>query len=144
MLEELILFIMIHPILSISWVTLLVFVIAINLDNYAYKVKVISRREAIELINKGNSIIVDTRNSYCFHQGHLTNSINLTAHEIKNGEINMLGNHKTNLIIVVCDNGITSKEAAKKLKKSGFNNVVVLKEGIDGWNSVHLPLVCKK
>lgn len=141
MLQEIMPFVSKHPILSLAWIALLVAVIVITFSSRFSKVKEASRGEATRLINKEDAVVVDTRSRDDFHKGHLANAINLTASEIKSGNLGDLEKHKAQPIIVACANGTASREPAENLNKSGFDNVVILKEGIAGWNGENLPLV---
>jgi len=141
MLQEIIPFVSKHTILSLAWIALLVAVIVITFNSRFSEVKEISRGEATRLINKEDAVVVDTRSRDDFRKGHLANAINLTASEIKSGNLGDLEKHKAQQIIVACANGTASREPAENLNKSGFDNVVILKEGIAGWNGKNLPLV---
>ncbi|NIG62884.1 MAG: rhodanese-like domain-containing protein [Serratia symbiotica] len=141
MLQEIMPFVSKHPILSLAWIALLVMVIVITFNSSFSKVKEISCSEATRLINKEDAVVVDTRSRDDFRKGHLTNAINLTASEIKSGNLGDLEKQKAQPIIVACANGTASREAADNLNKSDFNNVMILKEGIAGWNGKNLPLV---
>lgn len=141
MLQAIMLFVSKHPMLSLAWSALLVAVLVMIFNSRFPKVKEVSRGEATRLINKEDAVVVDTRNRDDFYNGHLANAINLTASEIKSGNLGDLEKHKAQPIIVACDNGRTSREAAENLNQSGFNNVVMLKEGIAGWIGENLPLV---
>lgn len=140
MLQEIMQFVSRNPILSLSWVALFVAVIVMTLKSRFSNVKEISRGEATLLINKENAIVVDTRNRDDFRKGHLVNAINLAASEIKNGSYGELEKHKTQPVIVVCANGLTSREPATHLIKAGFAQVYTLKDGIAGWSGENLPL----
>ncbi len=141
MMQKITLFVSKHPILVLAWIALLITVIVITLQSKFSRVKEISRIEAMRLLTKESGMIVDTRSFNDFSKGHLANAINLTANEIKIGNLKNLEKHKSHPIIVACANGTASREAARSLSRSGFCNVVILKEGISGWNSENLPLV---
>ncbi|MGG2143561.1 rhodanese-like domain-containing protein [Symbiopectobacterium sp. RP] len=139
--QEIISFVSRHPIMSIAWVALLVAVIVITVKSKLSKVKEISRGEAIQLINKEEAVIVDLRNRDDFRRGHIANAINLLPNDIKNGSLGELEKHKAHPVIVVCVNGISSRESADNLLKAGFERVSVLKDGLSGWSGENLPLV---
>lgn len=46
-------------------------------------------------------------------------------------------------IILFCQNGERSSLAAESIKKLGYSNVSILKDGINGWKEEGLPLVKK-
>lgn len=141
MLQEITLFVSKHSLLSLSWIALFITVIGITLNNCFSKVKEISRTEAVRLINKENAIVVDTRSRDDFLKGHLANAINLTVSEIKSGNLGDLEKHKTKPIILVCANDMASREPAENLNKFDFDNIMKMKEGIEGWIGANLPLV---
>ena len=44
-------------------------------------------------------------------------------------------------MVLVCKTGQSAGDAAKRLKKAGFEQVYVLDGGIGGWQQADLPLV---
>ncbi|MEC5320918.1 rhodanese-like domain-containing protein [Brenneria populi subsp. brevivirga] len=139
--QEIMPFISKHPILSVAWVALFVVVIVLTVKSKLSKVKEVVRGEAIRLINKEDAVIVDIRNRDDYRRGHIANAFNLLPNEIKNGSVGELEKHKTQPVIVVCANGISSRDAANDLLKAGFERVLVLKDGLTGWSGENLPLV---
>lgn len=133
-----------HTYLSLAWVGLFVAVIFMTVKFRFSKVKDLSRTQATNLINREQAIVVDTRSRDEFRRGHIIDSINLLASEIKNGNIGELAKHKANPVIITCANGTTSRASAENLYKLGFARVYSLKEGIAGWNDENLPLVRSK
>ncbi|ATA26156.1 rhodanese-like domain-containing protein [Brenneria goodwinii] len=139
--QEIIPFISKHPILSVAWVALLVIVIVLTVKSKFSKVKEVVRGEAIQLINKEDAVIVDIRNRDDYRRGHIANAFNLLPNDIKNGSVGELEKHKAQPVIVVCANGMSSREAAANLLNAGFERVMVLKDGLAGWSGENLPLV---
>ncbi|QTF06663.1 rhodanese-like domain-containing protein [Brenneria izadpanahii] len=139
--QEIIPFISKHPILSVAWVALLVIVIVLTVKSKFSKVKEVVRGEAIQLINKEDAVIVDIRNRDDYRRGHIANAFNLLPNDIKNGSVGELEKHKAQPVIVVCANGMSSRDAAADLLKAGFERVLVLKDGLAGWSGENLPLV---
>ncbi|PWC19717.1 rhodanese-like domain-containing protein [Brenneria corticis] len=139
--QEIMPFISKHPILSVAWVALLVAVIVLTVKSKFSKVKDVARGEAIQLINKEDAVIVDIRNRDDYRRGHIANAFNLLPTDIKNGSVGELEKHKAQPVIVVCANGLSSREAAGNLLKAGFERVLVLKDGLAGWSGENLPLV---
>ncbi|WP_127959191.1 rhodanese-like domain-containing protein [Serratia microhaemolytica] len=140
MLQEIIQFVGRHPILSLSWVALLLAVIVMTFKSRFSKVKEITRAEATRLINKEDAVVVDLRSRDDFRKGHIIGAINLTASEIKAGSLGELEKHKAQPVIVVCAHGTTSRPPAESLSQNGFGQVYILKEGISGWSGENLPL----
>ncbi|MEN3753143.1 rhodanese-like domain-containing protein [Mangrovibacter yixingensis] len=139
--QEIMQFVSRHPVLSIAWVGLLLAVLVTTFKGLASKVKVISRGQATQLINKEDALVVDVRQRDDFRKGHIANAINVLPNEIKAGNVGELEKHKNKPIIVVDANGMSSQELAGALSKAGFEHVTVLKEGIAGWSGENLPLV---
>lgn len=139
--QEIIPFISKHYILSVAWVVLLVAVIVLTVKSKLSKVKEVVRGEAIQLINKEDAVIVDIRNRDDYRRGHIANAFNLLPKDIKSGSVGELEKHKAQPVIVVCANGLTSRDAANDLLKAGFERVMVLKDGLTGWSGENLPLV---
>lgn len=139
--QEIMQFVGRHPILSLAWVGLLAAVLFMTFKGLTSKVKVITSGEATRLINKEDAVVVvDIRQRDDFRKGHIANSLNVLPTEIKSGNFGELGKHQAKLIIVVCENGVSSQESAALLHKAGFEQVALLKEGIAGWSGDNLPL----
>lgn len=130
-----------HSILSLVWVILLSAIIFTTVQIRFSKVREIARYEAIKLINKEYAVIVDLRNRDDYCKGHIANSLNLTAADIKFGNMGELEKAKRKPVIVVCTRGTLSRTPAQNLIEAGFKRVYVLKEGILGWKGENLPLV---
>ncbi|MCV9879053.1 rhodanese-like domain-containing protein [Brenneria izbisi] len=139
--QEIMSFISRNPILSVAWVALLIAVIVLTVKSKLSKVKDVVRGEAIQLINKEDAVVVDIRNRDDYRRGHIANAFNLLPNDIKNGSVGELEKHKSQPVIVVCANGLSSRDAANNLLKAGFERVVVLKDGLAGWSGENLPLV---
>lgn len=131
-----------HPILSMSWIVLLIMVVYLTLKTKLSKVKIITNGQAIQLINNENAIIVDVRSNDDFKRGHITNSYNILPIDIQNGSIKTIEKFKESPIIVVTDLGAALKSGGN-LINAGFTNVYTLNDGITGWNNENLPLVRK-
>lgn len=84
----------------------------------------ISMDEAVSMMaQETDYIILDVRRSDEFALGHIPNAINVANESIGTSEISELPN-KDQLIMVYCRSGRRSKEAAEKLVKLGYTNIV--------------------
>ncbi|MBE6645989.1 MAG: rhodanese-like domain-containing protein [Ruminococcaceae bacterium] len=84
----------------------------------------ISMDEAVSLMkSEENYIILDVRRPDEYAEGHIPGAINVPNEEIGAAEITELPD-KSQLILVYCRSGRRSKEAAEKLVKLGYTNVV--------------------
>ena len=80
--------------------------------------------EAVTMMAQETSyIILDVRRPDEFAAGHIPNAINVPNETIGTAEISELPN-KDQLIMVYCRSGRRSKEAAEKLVKLGYTNIV--------------------
>ena len=94
--------------------------------------KSISMSEAEEMMkNEKDYIILDVRTAEEYKEGHIPNAINVANETIGEDEISELPN-KDQLIMVYCRSGRRSKQAASKLVKLGYSNIVEI-GGIIDW-----------
>ncbi len=93
----------------------------------------ISMDEAVEMMrDEKDYIILDVRRADEFAKGHIPGAINVANEDIGTAEIAELPD-KSQLILVYCRSGRRSKEAAEKLVKLGYTNIVEF-GGILDWN----------
>lgn len=84
----------------------------------------ISMEEAVAMMkDEKNYIILDVRRPDEYSEGHIPGAINLPNEDIGTAEIPELPD-KAQLILVYCRSGRRSKEAAEKLVKLGYTNIV--------------------
>ena len=78
---------------------------------------------ATMMARETNYIILDVRRPDEYAAGHIPNAINVANETIGTAEIPELPD-KDQLIMVYCRSGRRSKEAAEKLVKLGYTNIV--------------------
>lgn len=84
----------------------------------------ISMDQAVAMMEKESGyIILDVRRPDEFVAGHIPGAVNVPNESIGKDEIVELPN-KGQLILVYCRSGRRSKEAAEKLVKLGYTNIV--------------------
>ena len=84
----------------------------------------ISIDEAVAMMaQESDYIILDVRRADEFAAGHIPNAINVANEDIGTDEIAEIPD-KDQLIMVYCRSGRRSKEAADKLVKLGYTNIV--------------------
>ena len=84
----------------------------------------ITMDEAVTMMKEESGyIILDVRRPDEFTDGHIPNAINVPNESIGTSDIPELPN-KDQLIMVYCRSGRRSKEAAEKLTKLGYTNIV--------------------
>lgn len=101
-----------------------------NSTNNTYRQ--ISMDEAVAMMaEESGYIILDVRTPSEFAEKHIPNAINIPNENIGTDEISQLPD-KDQLIMVYCRSGRRSKEAAEKLVKLGYTNIVEF-GGIIDW-----------
>ena len=84
----------------------------------------ISMDEAVSMMERESGyIILDVRRPDEYAAGHIPNAINVANESIGTDEIPELPD-RDQLILVYCRSGRRSKEAAEKLTKLGYTNIV--------------------
>ena len=93
-------------------------------DNQPNTYRQISMDEAVAMMTeKTGYIILDVRRADEFAAGHIPGAINVANESIGTDEIPELPD-KNQLIMVYCRSGRRSKEAAEKLVKLDYTNIV--------------------
>ena len=133
---EIINFLIKHYYLSIPLLTVIILLILSNAKKGGKK---ISCQTLISMSNQDKALIIDIRDSESFKTGHITASKNIPSNELSR-RINEITD-KDKFIILVCDMGSMSPNAGEALKKEGFENVCLLKGGINQWRIDNLPLI---
>ncbi len=104
--------------------------------------KRLSAVEAVRLINDREPVVVDLRAAADFKKGHLMNAINIPAQKIESRS-SELGKDKSRPVILYCALGGSSREAAVKLRKLGYQEVYPMRGGMNGWLQSNLPITAK-
>lgn len=83
-----------------------------------------------ELKGNRNYVLIDVREPGEVKQGYIPGAINIPLSEMKQrvGEI-----QKSDCVYLYCRSGMRSKQAARILKKNGFNELSHLQGGIISW-----------
>lgn len=93
---------------------------------------------AIQLINRRDAIIVDVREPDEFKSGRIPNARNVPLAKVIDGAKG-LEKLKAKPILVVCQTGSRSGQAAGSLQKQGFADVVTLSGGMNAWQQANMP-----
>ncbi|NYZ61374.1 rhodanese-like domain-containing protein [Luteimonas deserti] len=138
--EELLAFLGRNQMLSLILAVLTVAIIYNEIARLFRGFKALRPAELTVLMNRENALVVDLRPSADFGKGHIPGSKNVQMSQF-DPESKQLGAAKALPVVLVCKTGSTAGDAAKRLKKAGFENVSVLDGGIGGWQQADLPLV---
>ena len=129
-----------HPMLSVAWVVLFVALIVTMIKSALSGVKNITHQDLVLKVNRENAKVVDVRSKDEFKKGHIVDALNVPLADIKNNQLAVLEKFKSSPIILVCNTGMTSGQAAQLLAKQGFENLANLKGGMNEWQSANLPV----
>jgi rhodanese-related sulfurtransferase len=99
----------------------------------------ISTLQATLLINQQNALVLDVRDAAAYEKGHLLNARHFAMGELaaRSAEIEK---YKARPVIVVCESGNRSGQAAAALRKQGFGQVFSLSGGMEAWKQAGLPV----
>lgn len=91
------------------------------------------------LVNRENALVVDLRPIAEFEKGHIPGAKNVQVSQF-DPENRQLAAARALPVVLVCKAGQASGDAAKRLRKAGFERVFVLDGGIGAWQQAGLPL----
>ena len=101
-------------------------------DQNNEEIRYVSMNEIISIMEENeNYIILDVRTIEEYDEGHIPNAICIPNETIDEDVINKLPS-KDQLILIYCRSGNRSKQAANKLKKLGYTNLIEF-GGIIDW-----------
>lgn len=83
-----------------------------------------------ENINLNEYLILDVRSRREFKETHLNGAINIPLSELKKN-VNKYLQNKNRKILVCCEYGVRSKQAAEILENLGYTQVYNLKGGLE-------------
>jgi rhodanese-related sulfurtransferase len=90
-----------------------------------------------QMAKEENFILLDVRTMEEYHDGHIPGAINIANESIGKEEILQLPD-KNQRIYVYCRSGNRSKQAAKKLVKLGYTNIIEIGGIIDYHGDVEI------
>ena len=100
--------------------------------------KTISPTELHELMQRQQITVVDVNSPQSWLKAHVPKAINLDPAHFTDSE---LAPDKHLSIVFYCSNPLCRKapNAAKRAKRMGYSNVLVMSAGISGWLTAKLP-----
>lgn len=98
--------------------------------------KQIDYPEALELLAKGNVVVLDVRDQESFEKERIPGAIHLTMPGLQDF---VETTSTSQPILVYCYHGITSQSVAEHLFEQGFLEVYSLIGGFEKWSSNHQP-----
>ena len=137
--EELWAFLGRNPMLALALAGITVAIVYTELARVFRGFKGLRPAELTALINREDALVVDLRPAGEFEKGHIPGSKNVQMAQF-DPENKALAKAKSLPVVAVCKAGMTAVDAAKRLRKAGFEKVYVLEGGIGAWQQADLPL----
>jgi len=137
--EELSAFLGRNPMLALALAGITVAIVYTELARVFRGFKGLRPAELTALINREDALVVDLRPAGEFEKGHIPGSKNVQMAQF-DPENKALAKAKSLPVVAVCKAGVTATDAAKRLRKAGFEKVYVLEGGIGAWQQADLPL----
>lgn len=91
------------------------------------------------MMNHEDPVMLDVRTQDEYTQGHISGSKNIPLGLI-DARISDIQDRKSSPIILVCQSGNRSMQAARSLKKHGFEKIFNLSGGMHSWQQANLPV----
>jgi len=129
-----------HQFLSLALVGLTLAILYTEIARLFRGYKALRPAALTALINRDNALVIDLSPVVDFEKGHIPGSRNVLPSQF-DPENPSLAKAKALPVVVVCRSGQASADAAKRLKKAGFEHVYWLDGGIAAWQQADLPLV---
>ena len=99
----------------------------------------LSVMEAVKKMNQDDSLMLDVRSESEFADGHILNATNIPV-ALLSSRINEIKEHASHPVVLVCQSGNRSIQAASTLKKQGFTELYNLEGGMMAWKNANLPV----
>ena len=114
-----------------------------EIRNKQTSVKNIEVQDAYDLVSEYQDsdklIILDIRTPQEYNTGFITGALNLDFHD-QNFYKTIQLLDRSRLYLIYCESGIRSEEAIIMMKELGFNNLIHMSEGMDGWKENKLKI----
>ncbi len=122
-----------------GFVGVLAFIIKSELSRLSRKYKQLGVNEAVMLLNKDNTVVLDVREDKEIQGGIIKGARHITLGQLTD-KIGTVGKNKQDPVLVYCRSGARSGSACQQLTKAGFENVSNLAGGILAWEAANLPV----
>lgn len=133
-------FIAAHPMLVAAFVLLTIFLVGSVISRFTRGYRELTPAQLTLLMNRENALVVDLSPIADFEKAHIPGSRHVAPSQF-DPENKGLAKVKDRPVVVVCRNGMTSAQAARRLVKAGFTRAYTLSGGVAQWSAAELPLV---
>ena len=96
----------------------------------------ISTLQLEELLRKHEAIVIDARSLAEWQEGHIDGALHRFAGQIVTGDVDIPA---AGPVAIICGSGYRSSVAASVLLQQGWQDVINVPGGMDGWRAAGLP-----
>lgn len=125
--------------LVVAWIGLAIALLLSEFGGKFRSFQEVSPQQAIQLMNREDALVVDTRAHTEYSAGHITGAKQLDLSKVE-AVSPLFKGMQEKPVIFYCKSGISSQQAAARLGKAEYKRVYSLKGGITGWVSDQLPV----
>ncbi|MCU0437194.1 MAG: rhodanese-like domain-containing protein [Raineya sp.] len=93
---------------------------------------IIKNADAIEQVSLGNGVIIDVREPAEFKNNHIAHAFNLPSTKFSVADYEP---YKSKKIYLVCQSGNRASQVLKKLENQGFENLYILEEQMESFQT---------
>jgi rhodanese-related sulfurtransferase len=136
---ELLAFAQRHPFLSLALAGLTAALVYTEVARLLRGYRTVRPAGLTALINREDALVIDLSPSNDFLKGHIAGSRSVQVGQF-DPESKLLAPAKRLPVVLTCRNGQASAQAARRLKKAGFEQVYWLEGGVQAWQQADLPL----
>ena len=122
-----------------GFIGVLAFIIKSELSRASRKYKQININEAVMLLNKDNTVVLDVREDKEIQGGIIKGARHMKLVDLTDNIAN-IGKNKQDPVLIYCRSGSRSGHACQQLTKAGYEDVSNLSGGIMAWESANLPM----
>lgn len=128
-----------HPLLFAGLALVIFFIVKIEIARFTRKYQQINTNEAVQLLNRDDTVVVDVREDNEVATGVINGAKHIPLASLSK-QLSQLNKSKDKPILIYCRSGNRSGTACQKLSQEGFSDVYNLAGGIMSWESANLPI----
>ena len=130
-----------HPYMFAALAATLGMIVYVEYERLSSGAASISPLAMTRLQNDG-ALVMDIRDDVAFTAAHVIDAVNVPLAQIEK-RVGEFEKYKSQPVVVLCENGIRSQRACKKLKKAGFSQLHQLQGGMAAWEKANLPIASR-
>lgn len=141
--QDVIYFVNNNLLLCTAWISVLVLLILVEIKERKFGPVSLGITQLTSLINNEDATVIDIRANSEFNGGHITQAEHFNFSSVNDADVlyKRLEAKKDQPIILVCKDGMQSKQLAFKLQGKGLTKISFLNGGMATWRSEGMPTV---